>query len=122
MKWASGWTGIARSLIFFKKFSFGRVLAGLWITLCKTFDPINCKSLIYGVTHQKIAENGTKYKKIYVYESMHCSVSVRFIRRYGSANTYFLIEPHNAIQDCGYVLLLAGKAHLIHQNRPLENA
>jgi hypothetical protein len=50
------------------------------------------------------------------------SAIVSFIRRYGSANTYFLIEPHNAIQDCGYVLLLAGKAHLIHQNRPLENA
>jgi hypothetical protein len=48
--------------------------------------------------------------------------SVRFIRRYGSANTYFLIEPHNAILDCGYVLVPASKPHLIYQNRPLENA
>jgi hypothetical protein len=39
------------------------------------------------------------------------SASVRFIRRYGSANTYFLIEPHNAIQDCGYVLVAVSKPH-----------
>ena len=39
------------------------------------------------------------------------SASVRFIGRYGSANTYFLIGPDNAVEDCGYVLLLAGKAH-----------
>jgi hypothetical protein len=48
--------------------------------------------------------------------------SVRFIRRYGSANTYFLIEPDNAIQDCGYVLGLSSKTLFIHQNRPLKNA
>lgn len=111
MKWASGWTGIARSLIFFKKFSCCGVLVRLWITLCKTFDPICCKSLICGVVQQKMAVNRIESKKIYVYESMLCSASVRFIRRYGSANTYFFIEPHNAIQDCGYVLVPASKPH-----------
>jgi hypothetical protein len=45
-----------------------------------------------------------------------------FIRHYGSANAYFLIQHHNAVQDCGYVLVPASKPYLIHQNRPLENA
>jgi hypothetical protein len=53
---------------------------------------------------------------------MSCDATIRFIGRYGSANAYFLIEPHNAIQDCGYVLGLSSKAPFIHQNRRLENA
>jgi hypothetical protein len=65
MKWASEWTGIARSLIFFKKFSFGGVSGGLWITLCKTFDPICCKSLICGVVWQIMVVNGVQLGKNY---------------------------------------------------------
>ena len=45
-----------------------------------------------------------------------------FIRHYGSANAYFLIQYHNAVQVCGYVLTLVSKPPFIHQNRPLENA
>jgi hypothetical protein len=65
MKWASGWTGIASSLIFFKKFSFGGILGGLWITLCKTFDPIYCKSLICSVVWPTMVVNAVQSEKKY---------------------------------------------------------